>query len=129
MLSGALNPLSKLYLVNFTGLVGIVNTTVYKTQGRIQDLKLGVAQIDWKICIISLKYDYLYFYIINTIYFKYAFKYHILYLKPLYLYNIAIKNRIWNFFRGGARPVRPPLNPPLRPGQFSQVSDRHGKCF
>ena len=25
------------------------------------------------------------------------------------------KNRIWKYFRRGARPVRPPLNPPLHP--------------
>ena len=29
------------------------------------------------------------------------------------LYNIVMKNRIWKNFMGGARPVRPPLNPPL----------------
>ena len=35
------------------------------------------------------------------------------YLKLHYLDNIVMKNRIWKNFRGGARPVRPPLNPPL----------------
>ena len=45
--------------------------------------------------------------------FQRRFSYDTLYLRPLYFYNILIKNRILKNFRGGARPVRPPLNPPL----------------
>ena len=44
-------------------------------------------------------------YISNTLLVQYV-------LKPPYLYNIVIKNRIGKNVRGGARPVRPPLNPP-----------------
>ena len=96
-------------------------------QGRIQDSKLGVAQMDWKIWkpggagggshISQIYYDY------HNISFNYDtfqnFKYYdffittILYiLSPLYY--IVLKKSYLKFFRGGARPVRPPLNPPLK---------------
>ena len=62
-------------------------------QGRIQDLKLGVAKMDWKILKKKGGGDkyiknaiIIYIYIWNTyISFKYAFQYNIIYLTPPYL--------------------------------------------
>ena len=91
----------------------------HRDQGRIQDLKLGVAQmgagVDVKFKFISNTIKII---IIVYIYFQYdrfiwntIFYHNIVYLKTLYKY--CNKNRIWKTFSGGARPVRPPLNPPL----------------
>ena len=79
-------------------------------QGRIQDLKLGVAQMDWKIwkpggidCINISLYIYIYIkYDICQIRFLFHIKLH-------YLDNIVMKNRIWKNFRGGGgAPGAPP---------------------
>ena len=72
-------------------------------QGRIQDLKLGVAQMGWKILKpggggIWNTITYFIVYISNTIYFKYDFKYNILYHKAPYLYNIVIKKSYFEKF-------------------------------
>ena len=80
-------------------------------QGRIQDFKLGVAQMDWKKWkgggLNYFKYDYYSIEISNTILIKHdLFNIFVYILSPLY--NILIKKkRIWKDFRGGARPVRP----------------------
>ena len=84
-------------------------------QGRIQDLKLGVAQTDWKLknlktgggIVFKIRLN---IYISNTTYSYISnFQYYILYFKPPYLCNIVIKI-VFGKILGGARP---PLNPPL----------------
>ena len=79
-------------------------------QGRIQDLKLGVAQKNWKIwkkggCE-DISNISIYIYISITIFFKYDVYYNTEYLKPPYTIMYWKKKYLKNF-RGGARPVRP----------------------
>ena len=65
-------------------------------QGRIQDLKLGVAQMYWKIGGMGMNiFKWIYISQIRLFY------YNILYLKSPYLSNIVIKKSLFGKILGG----------------------------
>ena len=114
-------------------MIKIVMVSNDHDQGRIQDLKLGVAQMEWEIlktrggggvcyCIEILFKIRLHFYSIYISQIRYVSNTFLVQyvLKPPYLYNIVIKNRIWKNFRGGRAPGAPPSKSALDDG------DGHG---
>ena len=112
-------------------LKSIRQVSLHLNQGRIQDLKLGVAQMDWNlksgcgvcgggIVWIYFKSTYHGMYISTKIYFKCDFYCINIYLKPPLYNNIVSKNLIWKFFQGGRAPGAPPSK---------SVLVNRGKCY
>ena len=88
-------------------------------QGRIQDLKLGVAQINHGKFEGWILYKYISIRLLWYIHFKWDIFQTIFFITILYFLSPLIQyyNKKILFekkIRGGARPVRPPLNPPLQ---------------